>query len=171
MNTLIVYATKHGSSKKCAQMLLEKLTGKVDLYNIKDGNIPELSQYDKVIIGGSIYAGRVAKELNEFCKKNLDILKEKKLGLYICCMNHKEGDKQLSNVFPEDLVRASIVNKSFGGEFKFKEMNFFEKLITKVVSKSLAKEDPSAAMDITKDIYMLSEENINEFANTMNKVH
>jgi menaquinone-dependent protoporphyrinogen oxidase len=169
MNTLIIYATKHGSSKKCAEMLLDKLIGKVDLYNVKDGKDPDLSLYDKVIIGGSIYAGAVAKELTEFCRKNLDVLKEKKLGLYICCMNDKEAEKQINNVFPQELLNCSIVKKSFGGEFKFKEMNFFEKLIAKVVSKSLAKEDPSATIDTKKDIYMLSEESINEFANTMNK--
>jgi menaquinone-dependent protoporphyrinogen oxidase len=169
MNTIIIYATKHGASKKCAELLAGRLTGKVDLCNIKEGNSPELSQYDNVIIGGSIYAGTIPKELSEFCTKNLTALKEKKLGLYICCMNGKEAEKQLNNVFPQELLKAAVVKKSLGGEFKFKEMNFFERLITKMVSKSLAKEDPSLAIDMSKDLSMLSEENINELAKLMNK--
>lgn len=170
MKTLIVYATKHGSSKKCAEILADKLMGKVDLCNIIHGKAPELSQYDKVIIGGSIYAGTIAKELSNFCKNNIQALKGKKLGLYICCMNDKEADKQLRNVFSEELINQSSVSKSFGGEFKFKEMNFFERLITKMVSKSLAKEDPSAVIDTKKDISRILEGNISEFASVMNKV-
>lgn len=170
MKTLIIYGTKHGSAKKCAEILSDKLASKADLYNVKEGKTPDLEQYDKVIIGGSIYAGTVLKELSEFCTKNLDVLQRKKIGLYICCMNHKEADKQLNNVFPKELVTCAISKKSFGGEFKFNEMNFFEKLICKVVSKSLAKEDPTLAVDTKKNLSLLSEEEIREMANAMNAV-
>jgi menaquinone-dependent protoporphyrinogen oxidase len=169
MNAIIIYGTKHGSTKKCAEMLSERLTGKVDLCNIKEDKSPNLSQYDKVILGGAVYAGTIPKELREFCTKNLNALKEKKLGLYICCMNDKEVEKQLNSVFPQELLSSAVVKKGLGGEFKFKEMNFFERLITKVVSKSLSKEDPSLAIDMTKDLSMLSEENIDEMARLMNK--
>lgn len=168
MNTLIIYATKHGSAKKCAEILSGKLNGKVDLCNIKEGVVPELAQYEKIVIGGAIYAGTVQRELSEFCTKNQETLREKKLGFYICCMNAKEAEKQLNNVFPAELLKSASAKKSFGGEFKFKEMNFFEKLITKMVSKSLAKDDPSLQVDTKKDISMLSEENINSFAELMN---
>jgi menaquinone-dependent protoporphyrinogen oxidase len=73
MSTLIIYASKHGSAEKCASELSKKLSGKVDLCNLKNGKMPELSQYTKVIIGGSIYVGKVQKEVSEFCLKNLDL--------------------------------------------------------------------------------------------------
>lgn len=169
MNTLIVYATKHGSSKKCAELLSGKLPGKVDLCSVKGGKVPELTGYDKIIVGGAIYAGMVNKELSEFCTKNIDLLKSKKLGLYICCMNAKEADKQLNSAYPKELLNCAIAKKSLGGEFKFKEMNFFEKLITKMVSKALSKEDPSLSIDMKKDLSMISETNIIEFAKLMNE--
>lgn len=168
MNTLIVYSTKHGAAKNCAHILAEKLTGRVDLHNIKEGQMPELSQYHKIIIGGSIYVGKISKELSEFCSKNLSALKDKKIGFYICCMNHKEADKEISFNFPEELLRGAVVKKSFGGEFKFKEMNFFERLMTRMVAKILEKEDPSLAIDMKKDVSMLSEKDIEDFAKLMN---
>lgn len=169
MNTLIIYATKHGSTKRCAELLSSKLTGKVDLCNIKEDKVPELTAYDKVIIGGAVYAGSIAKELSGFCTKNLHILKEKKLGLYICCMNKKETDKQLNTAFPQELLNCAIVKKSLGGEFRLKEMNFFERLITKMVSKTLAKENPSLNIDTKKDLSMLSIESMDELVKLMNK--
>jgi menaquinone-dependent protoporphyrinogen oxidase len=168
LNTLIVYATKHGSAKECAETLTKGLSGKVDVYNLKENGALDLSKYDKVIIGGSIYAGTMHKEIKDFCTKNLDELKNKKLGFFICCMNKKEAEKQLNNAFPQELLDIASVKKSFGGQFKFKEMNFLEKLITKMVSKALAKEDPSLAVDTKKDISMLSQENISEFVSLMN---
>lgn len=170
MNTLIIYATKHGATKSCAEKLSEKLTGKTDLYDVKNGSISELSQYDKVIIGGSIYAGSIPKELKEFCMKNKDILQQKKLGLYICCMNEKEAEKQLNSVFPEELLSCAISKESFGGEFKFKEMNFFEKLICKMVTKMLAKEDPSVKLDMKEDVCKISKDSIDRMANKINAV-
>jgi len=98
MNTLIVYTTKHGSSKECAEALSKGLKDKIDLCNLKENMTPDLSQYETVIIGGSIYAGRVQKELSDFCSKNINKLKEKKIGLYICCMNNKEAEKQLKKI-------------------------------------------------------------------------
>lgn len=169
MNTLIVYSTKHGSAKKCAEILAKKFTGKVDLCNLKCDSIPNLTEYDKVIVGGSIYAGTLTKDSKDFCTKNLDELKGKQLGFYICCMNKKEAGKQINNAFPKELLDLAWAKESFGGEFKFSEMNLMEKLITKVVSKALAKEDASLTIDTKKDLSLLSEETINKFSQLMNK--
>ncbi len=171
MNTLIIYASKHGCAEKCSGMLAKNLTGKVDTCNLNEGRVPELTMYDKVIIGGSIYTGRIQKEVNEFCQKNLGLLRNKKVGLFICCINKNAADTQLEASFPEGLVSSASIKESFGGEIRFSKLNFFEKGITKMVSKALAKEDPSfPALDTKKDMSMLSEDKINKFAQVMNAV-
>jgi menaquinone-dependent protoporphyrinogen oxidase len=169
MKTLVVYATKHGSAAECAEMLSEKLTGEVDVCNLKEGKVPEVSQYDRVIIGGSIYAGTMHKEVSEFCTKNLDVLKTKKVGLFICCMNKAAVEAQLNNAFPKELLGICTVKDSFGGQFKFSEMNFMEKAITKMVSKTLAKTDSSLpSVGMKNDLSMISKENIDRFARLIN---
>jgi len=171
MNTLIIYASKHGSAEKCSRMLSVKLTGKVDVYNLKAGNIPELAQYDKVIIGGSIYAGRIQKEVTEFCSKNLSNLKNKKIGLFICCIVEKNAEAQLQSSFPQELLQSSACKISFGGELKFSEMGFMEKTLTKMVTSMLSKNDKNLpAIDTKKDMSQISEENIDKFAAIMNNV-
>lgn len=170
MNTLIVYATKHGTAEKCAKIMLEKISGEVDLYNLKYIKDIDISKYDKVIIGGSIYAGKIQKIVMEFCLKYIEELKKKKIGLFICCMNKKSEDIQLNSSFPQELLGVAEAKVNFGGEFRFKEMNFFEKLVVKMVSKSLAKEDNnSSTINSNEDISMLLEDNINRFVQIMNK--
>lgn len=157
MKTLIVYGTKYGCTEKCAKILSEKLTDKTELWNLKVVKDLDVSKYNKVIIGGSIYMGKIQKEVSEFCSKNLDLLKGKKVGLFICCMQDEDVvDKELNDSFPQELIASSLTKECFGGEFVFKKMSFMHKLIVKKVSK------------IEQDTSNILEKNINRFAQLMN---
>ena len=103
--------------------------------------------------------GKIQKEVSEFCSKNLEELKEKNIGLFICGM--QEGDSintEINQNFPKELIEMATVIKYFGGEFNFSKMNFFEKLIVKIIAKT-----SSNKSNILND-------NINSFAKTMNSI-
>lgn len=155
MSILIAYATKYGFTKACAEMLAKKFDEKIDICDLSS-NRPNLSQYDKVIIGGSIYAGRIRKPMARFCSENINTLKGKKLGIFICGM--ADGDdarKQLESSFPRELLSAALVKESFGGEYDFNKMNFLERLIIKKISGS------------DKNQSRIIEENMTNFVNKM----
>ncbi len=157
MNTLLVYSSKYGCTEKCAKTLSKELKDKVDLINLKNAEDIDVLKYDNVIIGGSIYIGRIQKEVVEFCSKNLGILKEKRIGLFICGMQEGEVIKsELKNSFPPELFNIAVAKEHFGGEFKFEKMNFMERLIVKGVSK------------ISSDRSHILKDNINRFAQAMN---
>ncbi|EOD01165.1 flavodoxin domain-containing protein [Caldisalinibacter kiritimatiensis] len=159
MKTLIIYGTKYGCTEKCAKILSEKLTEEVELYNLKEVNDIDISDYDKVIIGGSVYIGKIRKEVTKFCLRKLNELKGKKVGLFICCMADGEAaEKQLNDVFPKELMTNAIAKENFGGEFIFNKMNFFDRFIVKKVSKT------------DTDQSNIHIENINRFAQLMNNV-
>ncbi len=159
MGTLIVYSTKYGCTEDCAKKLSEKLNDGAVLCNLKKDKAPELSKYDKVVIGGSMYVGSIQKEVSEFCKNNLESLKNKKLGLYICAMQKDDViESELKSAFPEELGARAASKECFGGEFIFSKMNFLDKLIVKKVSK------------IDKDTSTISVDKIDKFAAAMNNV-
>lgn len=159
MSILIAYSSKHGCSEKCAVILKEQLHGKVDLINLKEKNDLELNKYNKVILGGSIYVGKIQKEISEFCDKYLDDLKQKKIGLFICGMQDDETvQKQLNENFPKELLEIAEVKSYFGGEFIFNKLNFMEKLIVKKVVK------------IQSDKSNILEDNIFKFAEEINAI-
>lgn len=136
MSTIIVYATKYGFTKTCAELLAKRLGDKVDICDLSN-NQPDLMKYDKVIVGGSIYAGKIRKPVMRFCLDNLKVLKEKKLGLFICGM--AEGDaaqKQLESTFPKELLSVAACKESFGGECNYDKMNFLERFIMKKITGS-----------------------------------
>jgi menaquinone-dependent protoporphyrinogen oxidase len=152
MKTLIIYATKHGSAESCSKLLKSKLTGEVEIVNIKKDAIPDLSAFDKIIIGGSIYVGKIQKEISSFCSKNLNDLIKKKLGLFICGMNKDSAETELNTAFPQELLNSAVSKECFGGEFKLSHMNMLERFMVKVISKT------------DKDVSMLSDENISRLA-------
>ena len=167
MKTLIVYGSKHGATEKCSKVLKDKLDGEVVIVNIKKDVIPDMNSFDNIVIGGSIYAGRIQKEIREFCFKNESILKDKKIGLFVCCIS--EGEKaisQLNDSLPSALMCMATTKEHFGGGFTFSKMNFFEKFIIKMVSK---KQNNAVKVNINKDVLNIHEENINKFAGLMNK--
>ena len=136
MSTLIAFATTHGCTEKCAQDLKGLLKGEITLYNMKDRDRLDIDEYDTVIIGGSIHAGKIQRRVKNFCKKYSERLKTKKLGLYLCCMEEGENaQKQFNGNYPEDLIRHATATGLFGGAFNFDRMNAIEKAIIKKVAK------------------------------------
>ena len=104
------------------------------LIDLEKNPNPDISQADRIILGGSIHAGMVQKSIKDFYTRNRNTLLQKELGLYLCCMMKEEEVSQFENAFPEDLRKHARASLLPGGEFNFSKMNFFEKTIVKKVS-------------------------------------
>jgi menaquinone-dependent protoporphyrinogen oxidase len=157
MRTLILYATRHGCAKKCAAKLGVALQGEVKTANLKDAGAIGLADYEAVVIGGSIHAGKVQKSVKVFCAKNLEVLKSKRLGLFLCCMEEgPKAEEQFAGAFPKELVDAAVARGLFGGEFDFDRMNWLEKAIIKKISK------------IDASVSKIKEQAILDFASALN---
>ena len=138
MKVAIIFASKHGTTEKVANLLADKLRRKgddVSLHNLRRGISPDLKLFDKVIIGGSIHAGNIQRGLVNFCEKNKEVLKDNKLGLFICCMHKEKAQEQFDNAYCEDLRNHSSANSIMGGEFIFEKMNFIERILVKKIAK------------------------------------
>jgi len=158
---LIAYATKYGCTEKCAGMLADKLNQmgqQADLCNLKSGASINLQNYDKILIGGSIYAGRIQKEVSVFCSGNRNALVMKKLGFFICGLSEGEtAEKQLETCFPQELLSRASARENFGSQLIFEKMNFMERMIIKKITKK------------DSDYSNILEANIDRFAQVMSE--
>jgi len=149
MSTVILYSTKHGTAAKCAGILSEKASESIQSVNIKDFPDFHLTQYNKVILGASVYVEKIQKEMSAFCNKNREGLLEKEIGLFICSGDTGKAGNRYLKLFGEDLYAHSTSKKLFGSEIYWKKMNAIEKLAMRIIKKS--KGDTSdlemAAMD------------------------
>ena len=140
MAALIAYATKHGMTERCARALEKRLPGGGDLWNLKDG-APDLSGYDAVILGTSVYAGMPRKEFKQFVAAHGAALAEKRLGLFLCCMlEGEQAQRQLEAIFPPELRGAARAQGVLGGGIQPAAMNFWERIIIRMVSGEALRE-------------------------------
>lgn len=132
----IVYMSKHGTTNKVAQFIKELMVGEeVTLINLNEQKAPDLSYCSHVVVGGSIHMGRIQKEVHVFCQKNVEVLKSRPLGLFLCCMyDGEKANEQFNNAFPEQLRAAAKTKALMGYELYFDRMNPIERSITKNIT-------------------------------------
>jgi len=155
MKTAIIYTTKYGSTAHLAGLLSNACQGEPRLFDLAKEK-PSLAEYDTVLLGGPIYAGRIPKGLSRFCKENEDALAAKNLGLFLCGMGTEEdAKKSLEASFSQKLLSAAKATGYLGGAYDFKKMNPAERFIVAKISGT--KESSSKTL----------EQNILDFANVM----
>ena len=135
MKTAIIYMSKHGTTEKVVNIISKHLSQyNTDVFNLRNDKTPDISQYDFIIIGGSIHAGMIQKRIKEFCINNAGILLKKKICLFLCCM--EVGEKatvQFNNAYSAELRQHAFYTGLMGGECLTDKMNFFERTLVKLV--------------------------------------
>ena len=154
MKTIILYATKHGAAGVIAQQIADRIKGAA-IHNLKQGGV-SLAGYDCVIIGSSIYAGRARKEARAFVTQNADVLKQKKLGLFLSTMETSNDNTYFESNYPKEIVQAAKAMSCPGGIFDPKKAGGMERFIIKLIKKKVVYMDN---IDYNK---------IDQFAKTMN---
>ena len=137
MKAIILYMSSHGCTEKTANAIKSHLSDfETELINLKNKKVPDISKYDLVIIGGSIHAGNIQQKIKKYCNNNSELLAQKKIALFLCCMYEGEvAQQQFENVYSAELRKVAVATAIVGGEFNFEKMNFFEKMIVKKVAK------------------------------------
>ncbi len=134
----MIYMSRHGTTGKVANLIAEKLEREhpVDVMNL--ARFPALSPepYDMVIIGGSIHLGQIQEEVRAFCERNLELLLQKEVGLYICCLLRERQEVQLRDAFPVKLLAHSKTHACLGGEFLMERMDHEDWVVARVAAKS-----------------------------------
>ena len=130
MKGVIIYKSRYGSTKQYAEWLRDE-TG-FDLYDVKQAP-GDLSSYDIVVIGSSVFAGRLA--LAGWIKKQWPSLQGKTVLLL---MTHiRDNEQETANVVPQRLP-AEIVERikvfPVGGRYSLQRMGVMDKTLIKMVS-------------------------------------
>ena len=157
METIIIYGSKYGYTEDCVKSLADQIKGEVILFNIYNGKIPNIDEFDNIIIGGSIYMGHIQKKLKNYCNQNLKSLVNKRLALFLCCGLPENFEQSLKNAFPHELLNKANAKECFGGELRTGRMNFADKMISGLMKKAAAKVGKSEVRQMPENISSLAE--------------
>ena len=146
---VICYGTRYGATTSIVEEMkkvAEESGVQVDAINLKTHPLPlALAEYDLIVIGSGIQAGRWTKEPLEFIEENIEILSTKKVALFVVCGDAGDPNKcdeaqvmYLDSITAEHRGLTPVSTGLFGGTFDFKKMNFATRAIVKrIVKKSM----------------------------------
>lgn len=158
MKTAIIYATHHGTTETVAKQIQQQLLPQqVELINLAHNKQPDISTYDRIVVGSSIHAGKNQSVVQKFCSKNMPELLQKQIGLFLCCLNEKEFEQSMANAYPEILRNHAFDVKLMGGEYKMDRMNFIERFLVRKIA------------GVTQSQSLINYTNINNFVNNLRK--
>lgn len=145
---LVLYATKHGQSKKIAQTLADHLSTlgvQVSLLDVSDFDKHALSldTFDYLVFGASIYIGNIEKDMTVFINKNADTIASLPRSFFLVAMAAATKDdgrreKSLAEI-RLNLSRRVQVNfpdiEVFAGAIKYTQYNWLVKWMMKRIAR------------------------------------
>lgn len=124
MRTLILYESKMGYTKKCAEYL-HKMIENSELFEIESRKF-KLEDYDRIIIGAPIYIGEIEEITKDFIKRNQFALLDRKLGLFCAGMSKEEFHIAVQDSLPPNIFyHAEIVH--CGGVIEYSKLTLRDK--------------------------------------------
>jgi len=128
---LVAYASKHGSTQEVAEAIagaLRELSHRVDLRPADE--VKDISSYDAVVLGGSLYMGRWHREARRFLRRHREQLAAGRVAIFALGPLHdteqelagsrRQLDRALGKVPDVKPVSVAI----FGGRIDPGELRF-----------------------------------------------
>lgn len=135
MKTIIIYTTSNSCTDQAVSELTQNLSGEVVTLDLMHHHSPNLNEYDRIIIGGSIHSGKIQQRINYFCLTHMHILRAKEIGLFICCSHEPDIARgAIENAFPEELHQMAKTEAIFNGKINLDEMNLVKRILVKKVA-------------------------------------
>jgi menaquinone-dependent protoporphyrinogen oxidase len=160
LRTLIAYRTKYGTAAACARILLEKIGGDTVLANLADARDVNVREYDVVLVGGSIYAGKVQRTVVSFCERNRAALLQRNVGVFLCCLYQGEDAlMQLQSAFPDWLLAHAFARALPGGEIHYNRLTLLDRLLVRGLKRppgDLSRMRPAALEELASAARALS---------------
>ncbi len=141
---LIVYNSKYGQTEKIARYIQHGLkTNSIDctLHDITKSD-PELNEFDRVIIGGSVYAGKFNKYLIGWAQRSRSSINRKDPVFFSVALNAadtrpqaRKDDQRLINEFIKATGLKPTLTESIAGALNYRDYNFVIRFIIKKISQ------------------------------------
>ena len=149
MKTVIFYSSKGGCSAECAEILKKHMGEKDVTLADLSGSLPDIDDFDLVIVGGGVRFGKLYPALTDFMKKNSEKIMKKPHVLYLCCGFMELADDYKEKLFPKELRDSALFVEYFGGELKPEKHKGFMKFVVRWIRNSIAdREDDNDLPDI-----------------------
>ena len=93
---------------------------------------PPVETFDVVLIGGSIYGGRIQRGVTAFCEYHEQALLKRPVGLFVCSFfGGEQARAQIEASFPDALLARAFASVPFGGELHLGALRLLDRLLVR----------------------------------------
>ena len=141
MNSLIIYSTTDGQTKKICETLKENSIDKnfYEIISLEEAFHKEIERYEKIIIGASIRYGRHNPKIYEFIKMNKEVLEKKKSAFFSVNVVARKSEKNTPDTNPyimKFLKKSEWQPKKLGvfaGKIDYPRLSFINKIVIRLI--------------------------------------
>lgn len=141
MNTVIIYTSKHGFTKKVAGELKKMIEGTVNLLSVEEVTSDHIIKADKIIFGCPVYSGKLRKQMAVLINQYKTVLVEKECGMYVCSVNEFKTMSYLEHAISKGFINNLVEVVYAGYGLEYKQMSFIEKIAVKAMIKKDAADE------------------------------
>jgi menaquinone-dependent protoporphyrinogen IX oxidase len=150
MKGIIIYKSKYGATRQYAIWLGTTL--ELPIASAGTETVEQLADADYVILGGSVYVGKL--QLKSWIKDNLTFLSTKRIYLFVVSGTPLDDIDKLER-YIKDNIPAEIRNRCkcffFPGKLEFNKLSLKDKLLLKIGAwLSKRSKDPIPLADYNK---------------------
>lgn len=157
----LIYGTTEGQTKKIAGHIADRFSQKGVRVETYDGKqLPkdfEPSEYEGVIVGASVHAGRYPKYIQKVVREHRDELQSMPSAFFSVSLSESDESEEarekvrtLIHQFLEGLQWQPVLVASFAGAIPFSQYGFIRRLIMKqIVRRRLGDVDTSRDYEYT----------------------
>lgn len=170
MDILIIYASKNGVAKKAAERLADELaqSNTIMLCDIND-TPPSPSDFDVVVLGGSIRMMKLNKKLKAYLKEHIDTISNMPAAFFICCGIIRDFNDYKVTELPSK-IKFSLGVECFGGELKPDKLKGLDKMVVKAMRNSILSQDSDLANSSDLELPEFMPENITALAERIRRL-
>ena len=167
---LVLYASRNGATKYCAEMLAKKLesTHDISLVNVTQAK-PSPDDFDVIVLASSVRMGKINKAMKKYIKEHRAILSQKHTAVGFCCGLTRLFEEYVETQLPKDLV-CSLGHHLFGGELKPEKLRGLDKIFVKMARQSIQTQDFEKPKDELHDLPELLPENVTLLADKIKQL-
>lgn len=139
-NTLVIYSSRYGSTKRYAQWLAEELDA--DLLEKSKAKLKDLMDHQNIVYGGSLHAVGISGL--DLIKKNLDKLAGKKIAVFsVGCSSIKDSTVQSITKynFPES-GQPGVKLFCLRGGFDYSRLGLIDRILMGLMKRKLERMRP-----------------------------
>ena len=139
---LIIYSTTDGHTRKISQRLQQVIEQKnhlVDMVSLNDEPDVDLTNFDKIVVGGSIRYGKHSPHVYQFIKKNQLILESKPNAFFSVNVVARKAEKCQPDTNPylkKFLKQIAWKPKQlavFAGKIDYPKYSFWDRSIIRLI--------------------------------------